>query len=209
MSQIKVIDSLLTQECKKYKIDRKISSTKKPPAKRRRKDHGYKNKNRLSPEVTETNNEEIQFLEEPNLKRSTESGNKVPFPHITKSNWKAFNTKLFNEDMDPQTVKIKKCLNRMQSRRSENFHFTTCHYIRKTIIDSLLKRDWDVLTNLLIIFIERYNKPLFMPFIRQICDILQCHHPKIKGTNFEDQLTAIKEKYSCYRDKRKNTHNTV
>lgn len=170
MSHLGIIDSLLTQECRKYKISRKNSPTKKPVAKKRKRENSDKNKDKpKSPKVSDISNEETQLIGAQTSNNSTESSTKIPFPHITKKNWKAFNEKLFNETIDPENMKIQICLSKMQSRRSENFHFTTCHYVRKTIIDSLLKRDWNILINLLVIFIERYNKPLFMPFIRQVC----------------------------------------
>ncbi|KAL1513548.1 hypothetical protein ABEB36_002948 [Hypothenemus hampei] len=130
-------------------------------------------------QTTENNDTELKFM----------------LPTITAYNWNAFERNINLMKVDEITKKLNFCLAKMHGYETYGTHFTSLHFLRSAIVEALINRKWNNLLRLIIMLSREYSDPLFVRFIRQLCHLLKKYHPRIRGTEIENQMDMIAEKY--------------
>ncbi|KAJ8923998.1 hypothetical protein NQ315_006774 [Exocentrus adspersus] len=87
-----------------------------------------------------------------------------------------------------KSTKLNKCLAHLYTSAKPPWNSPSV--IMKAIKDSLLRRKWDNLVQLLLLLIH-FNSVKYRPIIRHLCQIIGKCHPDIQNTGFRDQVDMI------------------
>ncbi|XP_060531030.1 uncharacterized protein LOC132704792 [Cylas formicarius] len=117
-------------------------------------------------------------------------------PRMSPSSLEKLKSTLDFKESNPNILKLKECVSHMHGNNYRESHLLSLYFLRKAIVNSLFERRWDNLKQLLIMLIENYPKPVFNPFIRQMCQIIKTLDPTVAGSDFEEQLNIVEELYN-------------